>query len=616
MQTEHSSGEPEVGESGERRGRTRSEALTWPIGAAFLSVLVVTFGAGVWWMARTAVTQSRDEAVRRAEALADNLSATSEPLLASGELSAVRRLLSEAALQNGFETCQITLGDGRALADADQSKPQMTVMPASWPGSGSVESHTRVVAGRVQLSRPVPVPEQGHAQLEIGMPLPPANAALGPALPGVGAIGASGLIGMLLVYRKLRGRLAVLTMIRGALRDAEQGVDPEALRLDPRWAHEAEGWNRLLDDRVAADHAELDRQLEALGQQAGRGGPLEAGCDGFWQGLVVFDALGKIAYANGAACGALGWARDEIVGQTWGEAVYDAEVQSAVEQAFTGQGPARYVIERERELGSTTNVLRFNIRPVGSGETAGALLVIEDVTQMRVAESARHDFVAQATHELRTPLTNIRMYLEQAQDEGGEDPNLMGECLNVIGRESQRLERLVSEMLSVSEIEAGAIALKQDDVRLDTLFKSLESDYDALAQEKQIDLSFDLPPKLPAIKGDRDKLSVVFQNLVGNAVKYTPDGGEVRVSVEVSATQLTFEVSDSGIGISDEDQERIFEKFSRANDPRIGEITGSGLGLALAREITRLHRGELTVESELNEGSTFRAVFPIKVDGV
>ncbi|MEM9413966.1 MAG: ATP-binding protein [Planctomycetota bacterium] len=592
----------------------RAEALTWPIGAAFLGLLIATFAVGVWWMSRSAADQASKDAVHRAEALADNLSSAVEPLLAAGELSAVRRLLSESALHNTFETCQLTLGDGTTLADADLSRPQMTVMPVSWPQAGTQTTETRVVASRVHLTRPVPVPGNGVATLQIEMPLPRANATLGPALPGVGVIGAVGLIGMLLLYRKLRCRLGVLTMIRGAICDAEQGVELDALRLDPRWGYESAGWNRILGRRIAEEEADLDQQLEHFGQRTGLGGLLDLGCDSLWQGLAVFDALGKLAYINGAGCAAMGWDREESAGQRLSELQVDQEVGKALQAACSGQGPARVAIEREMGEGSD-NVLRYNIRPIGSGDTTGALLVVEDITQQRVAEGARHDFVAQATHELRTPLTNIRMYLEQAQDEGTGNPVVLGECLNVIGRESQRLERLVSEMLSVSEIEAGAIELNRDDVRLDALFQQAESDYSANAQEKQIELTFDLPPKLPVVRGDRDKLAVVIQNLLGNAIKYSPDGGEVRVHVDVSPGQLTFEVSDTGIGISEEDQARIFEKFQRANDPRIGDITGSGLGLALAREVIRLHGGDLTVESVLNEGSTFKAVLPIKVEG-
>lgn len=597
-----------------RRGR--DEALTWPIGAAFLSVLLITFGAGVWWVSLNADRRSQDAALHRAESLANQLSVTAEPLLAAGELSAVRRLLSETALQNQLTTCQLTLSDGRAIADADLSQPQMTVLPADWPADGvSSEPQSRVIAGQALVSRPVPVPGRGDAEVQIAMDLPKSTAMLGPALPGVGVIGGIGLIGMLVVYRKLRTRLGVLTMIRGALCDAGDGAALDGLRLDPRWSHEAAGWNRVLDRQDAQAQAQLDEQLDSMGQRVGSGGALEAGCDGLGQGLAVIDAMGHVAYANGAACAALGWTREDAVGSPLDQVVIDDGLRDAVHLAYTGQGPARATLECDRDAGETKNVLRHTVRPIGSGETTGALLLIEDITQQRVAESSRHDFVAKVTHELRTPLTNIRMYLETAQDDGPDDVDVMTECLNVIGRESQRLERLVGEMLSVSEIEAGAIALKRDDIRLDALFKQIESDFGALAVEQQVELTFDLPPKLPVVQGDRDKFAVVLQNLLGNAIKYSPDGGEVRVHVDAGQGALNIEVSDTGIGISEEDQQRVFDKFTRANDARIGEITGSGLGLALAREIVRLHGGDITLESELNQGSTFRIHLPITGEG-
>src|SRR5205814_6027034 len=126
--------------------------------------------------------------------------------------------------------------------------------------------------------------------------------------------------------------------------------------------------------------------------------------------------------------------------------------------------------------------------------------------------------------------------------------------------------RVVSEMLSVSEIEAGSLRLKMDDVRLDTLFDDLRADYLPQAKEKNIKLEFKLPPKLPVIHGDRDKILLAVHNLVGNALKYTPEGGSVVVNVELDNKQLLFSVSDTGIGIAEEDSERVFERFYRAKD--------------------------------------------------
>ncbi len=147
-------------------------------------------------------------------------------------------------------------------------------------------------------------------------------------------------------------------------------------------------------------------------------------------------------------------------------------------------------------------------------------------------------------------------------------------------------------------------------MRLDVLFDDLRTDYQPQATDKGITLVFNLPPKLPVINGDRDKILLAMHNLVGNALKYTPTGGTVTVDVKEDGKLLTFAVTDSGIGISQEDADRIFERFYRAKDPRVEKITGTGLGLTLAREVVRLHGGEVTVESQLDKGSTFTIRLP------
>src|SRR5436305_299934 len=121
-----------------------------------------------------------------------------------------------------------------------------------------------------------------------------------------------------------------------------------------------------------------------------------------------------------------------------------------------------------------------------------------------------------------------------------------------------------------------------------------------------------LPPKLPVIRGDRDKITLALHNLMGNALKYTPDGGKVTLEVEVDGKNVSISVTDTGIGISPDDAERIFERFYRAKDPRVAKITGTGLGLTLAREVVRMHGGDITVESQIDQGSTFTMPLPVK----
>ncbi len=597
-----------------KRKAIGTQALTWPFAVALGAMWILTYAAGIGWFAQGSVRQQRDAAVARVESLTNQLGSSIEPLLASGELSAVRRLISEAGYQEALTTCRLELSDGRSLADADLDKPQMTVLPVDFPTSTATQAQTRVINGQIMIDQPVPLPGNGEAVLTIVAQMPPITNTYSAMLPGVALVGMLGLAGLMLIYRKMQSRLEVLSLIRGALRDAGQGTpDLSALAVNPIWGPEAAGWNRLIATRQIGEQTQIEQQLDMLNTQSS-GGVLESACDGLWTGLLLADSRGRVVYLNGAAAASLLMDRDVAPGMPLTPMIADPKLAEHVEQILSGSGAGRLTHELKLGYGSETSTLRVTLRRLT--ETGGMVMTLEDITQQRVSESSRHDFVSRATHELRTPLTNIRLYVETAQEDGENDKELRGQCLNVIARESQRLERLVSEMLSVSEIEAGSMTIRRDDVRLDQLFKSLEMDYGANAKSKDIDLHFDLPPKLPAIQGDRDKLAIVLQNLLGNAIKYTPNGGKVNVSVDLSATELNVEVRDTGIGISEEDQKHVFEKFYRANDPRLGDITGSGLGLALAFEIVRLHGGAITVDSVLNEGSSFRLVLPISAEGV
>jgi signal transduction histidine kinase len=317
-----------------------------------------------------------------------------------------------------------------------------------------------------------------------------------------------------------------------------------------------------------------------------------------------------VRHANGAAASLLGKTPGDLSGTPLAEHFEDEPIRLMIADTASGGAGQRRTHEFERRGGEQSSILRVHARPLRREDSSAVLVTIEDVTQQRVAEASRHSFVAQATHELRTPLTNMRLCIETAIENDG-DSKVRSQCMNVLNQETRRLERTVTEILSVSEIEAGALRLRNDDVRLDALFEGLKTDVEALAREKQISLQFELPPKLPVIQADRDKLVLALHNLIGNAIKYTPDGGKVTVTVRVTARQVAIDVTDTGIGIRPEEHHLIFERFYRAKDPRVSKITGSGLGLALTREVVRLHGGDVSVFSELDSGSTFTVTVPV-----
>jgi PAS domain S-box-containing protein len=429
---------------------------------------------------------------------------------------------------------------------------------------------------------------------------------------GIAAIGVLSLAGLLIIYRKLRARIAPLSLIREgliAIRNGENSRDVLALRND---SPEAAAWNDLLNEAEKLRKAAVaERARGALDQRRGAPGELEHACDALSTGLIVIDDASIVKHTNGAAAAMLRAKRDQILGAKIGDHIQNDQLRQAILEIAAGRRAERKTMEIERTEAEGGGVIRFHVRPLRRENEHGALITVEDITQQRVAEQARNSFVATATHELRTPLTNMRLYLEEALEDVDKDPVALAKSLNVLNIETRRLERMVGEMLSVAEIEAGSLKIKSDDVRLDAVFTELQADYQPQAADKKISLKFDLPPKFPVIIGDRDKLMLALHNLIANALKYTPEGGNVVVVVKTEEKKLTVQVVDTGIGVDEKEQALIFEKFYRAKDPRVGKITGTGLGLALAREVARLHGGDITVQSVIDKGSTFTLGVPI-----
>lgn len=593
----------------------RGESAVASIGIAAAAILLGAMAVLAWWNGATqrqALIDSRREQVR---AIGGLLSQSAESLLAADELSAIRRIISDAAVTEELTQCRLLLGDGQIVADSDAAQINIHKLPEKWTGTEStlaMQASSRSIEG----SFPVNVPGRGPARLEMTARVSAPLWTILQTQTSVGAVGATALIAILFAYRRTRMRLRSMCAIHEALRAMANGeTNAAVLQVSEALGEESQAWNKLLAERESARTGEAgDKAAEVLGSRRAARGDLDVAFDAMTQGMLLIDDKLVVKHINGAAASFLRTKRETAIGGEVKLLIEQADVLESLASVVGGGVRRKTTIEVQREGEQGTGVLRFSIRPVRREDSAAAMVIIEDITQQKVAEESRNAFVAHATHELRTPLTNIRLYLETAMEDGEKDPALRGKCLNVINQEARRLERIVGEMLSVSEIEAGSLRIKRDDVRLDVLFEDLRTDYQPQATEKGITLVFNLPPKLPVINGDRDKMLVAMHNLVGNALKYTPTGGTVTVDVQTDGKQLSFAVRDSGIGISTEDAERIFERFYRAKDPRVEKITGTGLGLTLAREVVRLHGGEITVDSELNKGSTFTITLPVSAE--
>jgi signal transduction histidine kinase len=588
----------------------RGESVIASTGLALIAIFMMAIAGAGGWAVYTERQAAREHLETGLQTTARLLADSIAPLLDSPDGGTdIRNLLISASSDHGLVRCRLVTGEGSILADAMPAKiavrdarelPKIQPDPEEFKRN-LLEAEAPVTSATARAAT-VQVAGRVHYTLWTGWQ----------AETGIGVIGAAGFIAFLAVYRHLRSRLRAVGAIREALIAATQGETSAAvLSVSDKFGPEAGAWNALLLERERLKKDLLsERARETLGARSDSRTDLAEACDALWQGLLVLDEGLNIRYANGAAAVFLRARRETLSGAKIADHAKDPQVLEAIKGIASGQLRRRATLEVKQPESEGGGILRFSIRPVRREDPAAAIVMIEDITQQRIADEAHNAFVAQATHELRTPLTNIRLYVEQAIEAAEDDKLTRAKALDVINQESRRLERIVADMLSVSEIEAGSFKLRAGDVRLEHLFDDLKGEYEAQAAEKKITLSLRLPPKLPVIRGDRDKIVLALHNLLGNAIKYTPEGGKVEVRVDTDADHVKVEVSDTGIGIASEETELIFEKFYRAKDKRVSQITGTGLGLALAREVVRLHGGDITVQSQLDKGSTFTLTIP------
>ena len=590
----------------------RGERLVAFVGIMVAGVFLSAMAGSLWWALQAQRRVSQAANAEKVRVIGESLARTAETLLTANEVSTLRTVIAEAGVKYNLDSCRIVLPNGQVIADADLLRINLLKVPSRW--SGAAETYAESSAGKKTSVRcPLVIQRRGQANLEISATTTSGLLTDLEAQSGLGIIGALSLIVLLLVYRHCRVRLRAIGAVRQALLAASDGEKAlGALEVSPKFGPEAAAWNRILTEKKElTEQLVLARAKESFQSGHAASGELGAACDALPHGLILVDSNKRVKYVNGAAAVLLQTQRDKIMGADLAEFIHDERILEPIQRAAAGPTHKRTIIEHQRDPSAGGGVLRYVIRPVRREDSGVAMIIIEDITQQRVAEKARNEFLAQAAHELRTPLSNIRLYVETALEEGLNDPAIQAKCFNVINEESGRLERIVSDILSVSEVEAGAFKLKKDDVRFQEILSRLQADYGPQAKEKHIEFTFQLPPKLPVMHGDRDKITLALHNLIGNALKYTPEGGQVTVSASVDQSQIAFDVTDTGIGVSSEEIEKIFEKFYRAKNGRAVCETGSGLGLALAREVVRLHGGDITVQSEPNQGSTFTLTLPI-----
>ena len=285
---------------------------------------------------------------------------------------------------------------------------------------------------------------------------------------------------------------------------------------------------------------------------------------------------------------------------------------STYESLFDGGASLAQVLDTEDHLEEERQVreryLQLLMAPFDRGRAGGgALVVLHDVTEQRKTEEMRREFVANVSHELRTPLTNIRSYAETLTENAGEmPPEMEKKFLGVILNESDRMTHIVQDLLTLSRFDSDRDALK---LSLFPFAGAVKDIYNAVymdAQKHDHTLTLDLEPGLPQVLADRERVIQVMMNIVSNAIKYTPDGGNIAIRAGRERNRVWMVVDDDGIGIPEEDRPRIFERFYRVDKARSRQSGGTGLGLSIAKEIVDRHRGRLAILDKDGPGLAVR----------
>jgi signal transduction histidine kinase len=244
--------------------------------------------------------------------------------------------------------------------------------------------------------------------------------------------------------------------------------------------------------------------------------------------------------------------------------------------------------------------------PLSRGET---LVLLDDVAAAQRQQAFYRNFVHNVSHELKTPLTVIQGHANKMSDAPDDREGWQASC-RIISDEAKRLTQLVDNLLTLARLESPNFTLDRAPLNFGALLEDAILQLSDLAEKRQLALSLELSPGLPRIDGDRARLKQVVLNLLDNALKYTPAGGSVTVTVRAEASRLVCAVQDTGEGISPDDLPYIFDKLYRARRAKGRPVEGSGLGLTIAQQIVRAHGGDLTVQSELGSGSTFTLTLP------
>jgi two-component system phosphate regulon sensor histidine kinase PhoR len=358
-----------------------------------------------------------------------------------------------------------------------------------------------------------------------------------------------------------------------------------------------------LTNELGAITARLRDRLDELTEDRDRAGQI---LDALDDGVLLLDGAGRLLVANPAARSWFGLPDDLRPGLPVKRVLGIPQVSALAEQAAAARAP---VVGNLTLVFPEPRALTMRAFPLADrGPTGRIVVTMTDITQRRRLEVLRRDFVANASHELKTPVAAVRALAETLLTALPDDPEAGRRFAERIGREAERLDVLVRDLLDLSRVERGT--LDAEPVDLVGLVKEVAGGYGDLAEERRVRLSLELEPQV-TMRGDRAQLGLLLSNLLDNALRHTQARGTVCVRLGATESRVLLQVADTGEGIPAGELPRIFERFYRVDKARARKTGGTGLGLAIVRHVAEGHGGTVRAESELGQGSTFTVTLPV-----
>lgn len=578
-------------------------SIRWRIALAFAALLIVCIGGLSAYLSHFFRENYVDNLLTQLTDQAKLVGDASEPYFSSGVTGELDTLAKRLGRQIDARVT-IIASDGTVLGDSEEEdlaamgnhgdRPEVIEALANGTGSDIRRSET-LGYDMMYVAAVVTLEGEAVGVARVSLPLTDINAAMGHInlVITLGAVIAVAL-GMLLAFQVTRITVDPIRRLTAASKEMAEGNLNQEITVASRdeVGDLARAFNRMaarLKEAMNLVTAERDRiaiVLQSMGDA-----------------IFVVDRDGRVTMTNKAAEKVLDIPRDAAIGRHFIEAVRDHEVDALLQQCLEKKEQHTGLVEgraRKRLLGVIATPFV---------EESGCLLLIQDMTELRKLETVRRDFIANLSHELRTPITSLKALGETLRDGAIEQPSVAREFLDKINLEVDRLAQMVQEMGELSRIESGVAPLQKTPADVAEVVDRAVGRLEAQADRAGLKLETRIASDLPRVPADQARMEQVLANLIHNAIKFTPSGGRITVSAKAEGDKLVVSVSDTGIGISEDDLPRVFERFYKADRARAGG--GTGLGLAIAKHVVEAHGGRIWVESIEGKGSTFSFTLPL-----